>query len=245
MLEAILDCVAQGIKSLTHLLYPPLCLHCNESLGEKTPLLCPSCLTQLELIDPRERCPYCVSADYTRGQPCCDVCLRKKPVLHGVASAFDYIGPAATIIKQMKYYDQPYLAKGAGAYLAVQLLRLKWPLPDYLIPVPMQFTRWIDRGYNQSHLLAEELSRILNRPLSDVLKRKSGDFSQAALSYQQRIVLEGESFEVKKRGTFRDKSLLLIDDVMTTGSTLRRCAEALLGECPRRIYGLTVCRAMK
>jgi len=233
------------ILSFIDLVYPSLCLHCRDSLPKGWSHLCPECLAKLELIDHKERCPYCFTSNYNPGSELCPACRRLDPILHGMAAAFDYVGPAATLIRKLKYSDQPYLAKGVGAYLAAQFLELQWPWPDRIIPVPISLTHRLDRGYNQSLLLAQSMAEILDAPIQEPLIRKSGDFSQAGLNYKQRMNLKATTFILKKEQHLHDKCLLLIDDVMTTGSTLRRCAEALQEECPASIYGLTVCRAVK
>lgn len=232
-------------KAFLNLAYPPLCLHCRGNLKENQSIFCDNCLALLELIDPKERCPHCFSIDYCQESRHCPACFHKKLLLTKLAAAFDYVGPAATLIKKMKYSNQPYLAEGAAAYLAAQFLELNWPMPDVIIPVPMAFTHWIDRGYNQSQLLAASLAKILGRPIQEALRRKSGDFSQAGLSRQQRLALDGKLIRLKKGQKLHDKTILLIDDVTTTGSTLNKCAEALIEDCPSAIYGLTVCRAIK
>lgn len=232
-------------KALLYLVFPPICLHCGDPIEEKSLIFCCDCLGRLEPIDPLERCPYCFSADFYLEKKVCPECFRCTPLLNRIAAAFDYIGPAADLVKEMKYGNRPYLAKGAAAYMAAQFYRLDWPTPDYIIPVPLPLTRWIQRGYNQSHLLAESLSKFLNRPLLNGLHRICGDFSQAGLSREQRMALSPSSFRFTKKVNLEDKCLLLVDDVMTTGSTLRCCAEILLEECPKSIYGLTVCRAIK
>lgn len=232
-------------KSISYLLFPPLCIHCQLSLDDGSPVFCHTCLQQLELINPDQRCPYCFSFDFDPSiESCCRDCRNKNHSLHRMASAFDYEGPAATLIKQMKYHGQTYLAEGAGAFLVAQFVRLNWPLPDLIIPMPMATLRRIERGFNQSQLLADEVARILDRPLLDILRRKSGDFSQAGLNYDQRLQLRDDAFRVKTKENLKDKIILLIDDVMTTGSTLTRCGDAIMAHYPAQVYGLTVCRAI-
>lgn len=238
--------LAKVVKSFSDLLYPPLCIHCEQSLEERSLIFCQSCLKLLQIIDPKTRCPYCFSFEFDpENQFCCTPCRQKPQLLHRIAAVFDYEGPATTLIKQMKYGGQPHLAEGAGAFLAAQFVELNWPMPDFVIPMPMASLRKIERGYNQSELLAEVFARFIDRPMLDILKRKGGEFSQAGLNHQQRLQLSSDAFSLRKRhADIKDKCLLLIDDVMTTGSTLRRCAEALLETYPDQIYGLTVCRAM-
>jgi predicted amidophosphoribosyltransferase len=108
----------------------------------------------------------------------------------------------------------------------------------------MDLLKRLDRGYNQSVLLAEPFAKMINRPVMSVLKRSKGSFSQAGLNYEQRLKLAPEAFYAVDTELLRDKTVLLIDDVMTTGSTLRCCAEALYKLHPKSVYALTVCRAL-
>jgi ComF family protein len=151
------------------------------------------------------------------------------------------MGPPATLVKRLKYGGQQYLAIGAGGFIAAQVLRLDWPIPDLIIPVPIPRLRRFDRGFNQSFLLAQEMGKILGRPAREVLVRRSGDFSQAGLSSSERKQMGTNSFALKKGADLIDKTLLIVDDVMTTGSTLNRAAEALLEGHPSAIYGITLC----
>lgn len=240
----MLSLLIHACRSFSHLLFPPACLHCQEEMDESFRIFCKTCQEELTLIEPKVRCPYCFSDEFDpNNESCCSTCRQKPQFLHRTAAAFDYEGPAATLIKQLKYQGQPYLAQGAGAFLAMQFLHLNWPMPDCVVPMPMARLREFERGYNQSRLLAEAVASILGCPLLDVLSRKSGDFCQAGLSYQQRMQLGSDAFSIKKDIKLHDKCILLIDDVMTTGSSLQRCAEALLELCPEHIYALTVCRA--
>lgn len=232
-------------QSLIDLVYPPLCLHCSTAICGKKALFCSSCQSLLEIIRHEERCPYCFSPDYVMSRHLCPHCIKRPPVLFRIASVFDYVGPAATLVKKMKYSDQPYLAKGGGAFLVAQFLKLEWPIPDVVIPVPMSITHWIDRGYNQSELLAQQFTDILGCSMQNALKRHSGDYSQAGLSLDQRRELSAKRFCLLENRQFHDKTILLIDDVMTSGSTLRKCAEVLCASYPKSIYGLTLCRAIK
>ncbi len=232
-------------KSIVDLIYPPLCIHCDESLDRDDSLFCKSCLELLSLIVPEERCPYCFSVDFNaETEKCCQWCLEHPPLFERMGAAFDYEGVAASLIKQMKYGGQPFLAKGAAAYLVAQFVRLDWPMPDCIVPMPMAPLRRLERGYNQSLLLAESVGAFLNRPVLDVLKKRSGEFSQAGLNYQQRLQLSKESFSVKDGFKLHDQCVLLIDDVMTTGSSLNCCARALEALYPEKLYALTVCRAV-
>lgn len=232
-------------KAFIHLLYPPCCLHCRLYLDDPAHILCESCLHLMETLNPTERCPLCFSPDYHPLLKLCKDCARRPLCFDGMAAVFDFLGPPATLVKKLKYSNRPDLAEGMAAYLITQFCQLNWPLPEIVIPVPISFVHLWDRGYNQSTLLAQHFSQILQCPMQEVLTRKSGDFSQAGLSRSQRLLLKGEKFGCKKGVDLQNKTLLLIDDVLTTGSTLRRCAENLQSFHPKKIYGLVFCRAIR
>lgn len=232
------------LSTFISFVYPPTCIHCRKMTAYDAGSFCPSCIEQLEIVQIEDRCPYCFSSDYDNEKRICYPCFVEKPVLKKVAAAFDYIGPAASLVTKMKYANQPYLAKGAGAYMAIQFLELKWPEPDYIIPVPLIFSHQLTRGYNQSLLLAQSLGKILQKPVKDVLGRRLLDVSQAGMNRKQRVKLTSQSFYLKKALDLQDKTILLIDDVYTTGRTLNCCAEVLYEAFPTNVYGLTLCRAI-
>jgi ComF family protein len=229
---------------LLNFIYPPFCLHCESRLNEDEKIFCASCLELLYPLQPGERCPKCFSAEFNpRLEKRCKGCSDVKSSIDRIGAVFDYEGPAATLIKKLKYGRAPHLAKGAAAYMASQLLELDWPMPDGIVPMPMPSIKRLERGYNQSFLLAKALSAILNCPVLDVLGRDPGDYSQAALNTTQRQEMMGTSFYLKKGALLCDQKVLLIDDVMTTGATLEKAALTLQGAYPDRIYALTFCKA--
>lgn len=232
-------------QTVLQFVYPTFCLHCQGLVTPEAGFFCETCSSLLQLIDPIERCPACFSADYVQAARFCHSCYHhSSSFIQASAAAFEYQGPAVSLIKKLKYHYQPYLAQGAAAFLALQFDRLQWPVPDVLVPVPISLMHWLDRGYNQSALIAQHLSRFLNVPVWDILRRQSGDYSQAGLSFAQRQQLTGHQFFLKEEQphALYDKTLLLIDDVITTGKTLERCAEVLLEGYPSRLYALALCK---
>lgn len=244
--KALFVAIGQRLqKSVLHLVYPTKCLHCQALLPPESLVLCSVCASLLELASPHDRCPICfnlLSEDFTVP---CDECSQYPPHYFRMAAAFDYEGPAVSLVKRLKYANQPYLAQGMAAFLVAQFDRLQWPMPNALVPIPLSFTHWLERGYNQSALLAEEMGRLLQCPVWHVLKRQSGDFSQAALSLEQRKSLDGKRFQRRSTYPLQGKILLVIDDVMTSGLTLQRCAEILTAGNPAALYALTFCRTLK
>lgn len=230
----------QFFHSILDFIYPKHCLHCGLKILPSSSLLCEGCSTLLTFLNPERRCPTCFFISNSQGHTC-RRCRDDSSFYYRKAAAFEYAGPAASLIKKLKYENEPYLVKYAGAFLAMQWERLAWPVPDAIVPVPLPFNRKIVRGYNQTELLAKELGKILQVPVWNILGRKSGEFSQAALNLEQRKLVKKESFFLKKGYSLTDKTLLVIDDVMTTGSTLKKCSEVLIEGCPSQLFALTVC----
>ena len=217
------------------LIFPPLCLSCGEKVQKQE--LCPQCLEQLQLIDPQARCVVCF-ADLDGRSRKCETCAIKG---FRCAAAFDYFGPASALIRELKYRGRVGLAASMASYMALQFFRLEWPQPDLIVPVPLSFAHYLTRGYNQSLLLSRELGKLLNCPVVDLLKRSSESFSQSGLDKEHRLQLSAEAFSWNKPLDCTDKTLLLIDDVTTTKTTLSHCITRLQEGFPRRLFALTFC----
>ena len=231
------------LKSCVDLVYPPICLHCKDTLLQDRELLCKTCFELLELIDIKLHCPICFSIQYCAKKMHCIQCAKKKSSLTSIAAAFEYKGAPSTLVKEFKYGNKPFLSQGLGSFMTAQFIELKWPIPDLIIPVPQSLSHWLTRGYNQAELLSDSMGLIIERPVVKALTRKSDDFSQAGLALSQRLKLNGNSISLKKNQNLKDKIILLVDDVLTTGMTLQKCAEALLEDYPNCIYALTLCQA--
>jgi competence protein ComFC len=203
--------------------------------------LCEVCRGLLSLLEPLQRCVYCFCC--LDGGYVCHKCREQVSPFKRVAATFDYQGPSASLIQLLKFSNAPYLAKHLAAFMVVQWTRLSWPLPDFIVPVPLSLMHFFKRGYNQSKLLAEEMGQLMGRPVLDVLKRSSESFSQMGQDRQQREQLSRECFSWKKYQPLEGKVLLLVDDVMTTGTTLRHSGSLLEEAFPKSIYALTTCLA--
>jgi len=229
--------------SFKDLIYPPLCLHCRQQLHAAEPFLCNLCLDQLEFMALEGRCKRCFT--FTGHLHSCPLCKSHDFPFAAMAAVFEHMGPAATLIRQFKYGQEDYLYKAMSAYMAAQFALLEWPFPDVIIPIPISFSHRLERGYNQSALLAGGLSSILNVPVKDVLKRSLTGYSQAGLNRKQRLLLNRSAFGLKKTNSLQGMKVLLVDDVMTTTTTLKAAAETLWEASPEEIYALTFCCARK
>lgn len=224
-----------GSRAL-RLLFPPLCLHCQEDTGCVWKSFCAHCQEFFALLSPVERCSRC----FFPLEECSGHRTGEFPFTR-VAAACEYWGPPATLVRALKYQRRPYLAKDAAALLVVQLLTLEWPIPDLIVPVPQAFTRTLLRGYNQSGLIAQEMGKLLNVPIAQPLKRRSGDLPQAALNKAQRERLSVEAFSWKKPTCISEQCVLVVDDVRTTGTTLYHTGSVLKQRYPGALYGMAFC----
>lgn len=243
----------RGLSNISHFFYPGSCLHCGALIRSQSQLFCGPCIEAFELIDPKGLCPACFKNESTPGGRWCQGCHGEESLYDAVAACFDYRGPPASAVKALKFGGMPYTSKILGAYLALQLTRLNWRWPDLIVPMPLSFGRWMERGYNQSALLAGDLGGLIGVPVRPLLGRRQGSFPQAKLSGEQRRRLDEDVFVLRRpfklpvfnRGLEinpEGKNILMIDDVFTTGTTLRRAASTLLALKPATLYALTVCR---
>jgi competence protein ComFC len=205
----------------------------------RSTFFCKGCSGFFELIDPLSRCAYCFSEN--DGRHLCHECVQKKRWDLKMASALDYLGAVSSLIKKLKYGQMPYLAKTGAAFMTAQFFRLEWPIPDIIVCVPRR--EWF-KGMNHSHLLAKNLSKSLGVKCEPLIKRKAGDLPQARLFKDQREELSSSSFYLKKGAEIEGKVILLVDDVITTGTTFRRSAETLKNGFPSKIYGLSLARSL-
>lgn len=183
------------------------------------------------------RCPFCFKAQDGRA-PCLE-CTEKRRWHIRKAAALNYSGPVHTLVKRLKYGQMSYLAKTAAAFMFVQFAQLKWELPDVIVPVPRHV--WF-QGSNHAALIAKELGKKLGVIVAPVVKRRLGDPAQAKLSKIEREMAEAETYYLKQKEEVFGKTLLLVDDVMTTGTTLSHTIETVKEGAPKKLYALTLAR---
>jgi ComF family protein len=157
-------------------------------------------------------------------------------------ATFEGQGPAQTLVQALQRGQAPQLAAGLAGYMAVQLLHSQHPLPDLIIPVPQPFFSSVDIGYSPAFLLAHHLSRVLCRPMISPLKRSWPLLHQHQLNTAQRHRLSASQFQWRKLVVLQGKVVLLIDDEVGTGATLRACAQRLTEAFPAKVIKLALLR---
>jgi len=135
------------------------------------------------------------------------------------------------------------LGKPLAAWMAVNIRPVSYI--DCIIPVPLHVARLRQRGFNQALILAHELSRAFSLPLSfDNLKRVRPTRPQVELTGTERIKNVAGAFALRRPDELKDRGVLLIDDVFTTGATMNECARVLKDAGASRVTALTLARAV-
>ncbi|MBI4180858.1 MAG: ComF family protein [Chloroflexi bacterium] len=217
------------------ILFPKRCVGC----GREGDFICDSCRSSLTRVIP-PLCPVC-------GKPqssviLCSSCVREQARINGIRSPFRFDGVMRQAIHQLKYRNLRALAAPLAQLLNDYLMTN--PVPgEVLVPVPLYRKRLRERGYNQSSLLARELGKLTSLPVvDDCLTRVRHTTPQArTASVGERKSNVANAFScVDNR--LRDKRILLIDDVSTSGATLDACAAGLKAGGAASVWALVLAR---
>lgn len=171
----------------------------------------------------------------------CGLCRNN---LSGFDAAFafgSYDGALRQLIQLFKYGKVTTLSRTLAAMLADALPRER--VYDFIVPMPMHWRRRWSRGFNQADLLARRLSRRLNVPVRRAVRRRKATPPQAGLTAAKRRANMSGAFAVIRPDALRDKRVLVIDDVFTTGATAGACARVLKRAGAAHVTILTVARA--
>ena len=217
------------------LLFPQRCLGC----GKEGALICPSCRSSLPIIAP-PLCPLC-----GRPQPSgvlCPGCVRWPAGTDGIRSPFRFDGVMRQAIHQLKYRNLRTLAAPLARLLDDYLG--SHPLPgEVLVPVPLHPKRLKERGYNQSALLAAELGKLTDLPVVDnrLVRQQHTPPQAKTATVEERRSNVSEAF-ICRSDELRNRQVILIDDVATSGATLNACAQALKAAGAVSVWGLVMAR---
>lgn len=211
------------LNEFVNLFYPRLCLLCERALVQEEELLCTHCLAAL---------PH----TYLHEQRS-ELLYKKLRAIIPIKQVLAYLlyqkaGSTQKLLRLIKYRNYPELACLLGLHFGSRLAATGMDKEfDCIIPVPLHSSRLRQRGFNQSEQFAKGLSKSLHLPLSlDCLLRTKASATQTRKSRLDRWMNVADIFVVPEPAKVKEKRLLLVDDVVTTGATLEACAEALLQE---------------
>ena len=238
----------KGLLGLLHLFFPKECVHCGRLLNSRNrEYLCPACRQMIYLISDSicDRCGRPLEGEIIPPVECSS-CREDPPSFCRARSSFLLAGAGKSLVLTYKYSRNPYLSDPAINWLfTAGEESYDWSDYDRIIPVPLHPRKSRERGFNQSGLLAAGLSRRTGINLSRgglIRTRYTG--TQTRLSRKERRENVRGAFRVTGRAGFERKTLLLIDDVYTTGATVSECARALMKAGAERVDVLTLARAV-
>ena len=236
------------LKSFLDIILPPRCPCCGKIIRTQTGV-CPNCFNKINFIS----APYCKicgmpfenQSDVTANR-ICPACLKEKRITHFNRSAVLYEGLSKKLLLHFKFYDKPQYAKLFAKWLKVAGADIFKEGTDLIVPVPLSYRRLIKRRYNQSALLAGELSKITGLEVDmDNLKKIKHTKPQSELLGKARLKNIKKAFALQNPTKIKGKKVLLVDDIMTTGATLAECANILLKAGAIQVDTLTVARVKK
>lgn len=239
------DIACGALGALGSLLYPEHCGACGVRLGEKKTgdgLICEGCRSLIVPM-PQHCCPLC--SDPLALFPHCPNCEGRQWHLSAIVSGCRYKGVVRDLIQRFKYGRDQSLLPLLGAILlpALEDSRIAGRKFDAVVPVPLHPSREREREFNQAMLLALPVARHLGIPVIPMLARIRRTAPQAGFDRRGRMEnLEGAFVLRSKRSFPEAASLLLVDDVTTTGATLDACAAVLLEEGATDVFAVTVAR---
>ncbi|HUT79263.1 MAG TPA: ComF family protein [Polyangia bacterium] len=239
------------LDALAGLLWPARCVACGCFLppdGAGVPIRRAFCARCEESVVAWSEpgCPRCGEPFDSGPGHLCGACLADPPPFSGLGAALLYGGAGAEAVIRLKYSRSPWTALPLG-WLMTRLVEPRLPLPDgprVVVPTPLHPRRLRERGFNQSALLARELARALGFPLqAGLLGRVRETGSRKGLSRADRHAdLEG-AFAVGERKSLAGLSILLVDDVVTTGATVRAASRAILDGGASAVHVVCLARA--
>lgn len=233
-------------ESLGGLFFPPHCAACRKPVPWRV-ILCQRCLDRAPRVG-LPRCDVCsqpFAGAIDGGRLVCPNCGDRKFAFRYAVAIFRRRGWVSHLIAGFKYNGRMHLQPALGLLLAEALEddRLRsWEF-DCIVPVPLHPQRRRERGFNQAEELARELARLSGRPMRQLLTRCRATETQTHFDRKQRMENLRNAFQPRKNAPMRDLRILLVDDVLTTGSTLDECARVLRGAGALEVRAAVVARS--
>ncbi len=225
--------------------FPVTCSGCGVTLPPEDRFrVCSACVESIPLMAGLV-CVHCGVPLPDGGASCFNCRARPPRHITAIRSCVAYEGLSRDLLKRFKYGNRDFLDRFLGRLLTAgyeihhKLLREC----DAIVPVPLHPLRRLFRGYNQAELLARVLSAHLGKPvIAHALRRTAYSRPQFHLNREERYENLKNVFSSNKHIDLKNRTILLVDDICTTGATLSYCAAALRRAGAEKVFGLTVAR---
>lgn len=237
--------VRRFLHALLDVILPPICHICHSHISDAGRLhICQGCRDRLPLVS-SPLCPLCgIPFAGAGGDHRCGACLTYPPHYDLAMSHFLYEGAIRDLIHSFKYNQQTQLRYPLALLVLEGLSGSAAHAPHIIVPVPLHRSRLRQRGFNQAVLLGKVLSQQMSLPmLPDALVRTRPTEPQIKLSATERRLNVKGAFSVRRADSVAGKRVLLLDDVMTTGSTMDECARELKKAGAEAVFATAIARA--
>ena len=233
----------QTLETAITFLYPAQCQVCEKQIGlESVPYMCETCWHDMPLIEP----PCCEMCGIPNTEDVCDECVSKPPPYGKLRTIAFYEAALQQAMHLFKFEKRTALAKPL-----TQLTIEHFPDDcniaeyDFILPIPIHKKRLRERGFNQATLLANGIAKTTGvQVVTDVLVRHRNTSPQSSLDRAARQTNIVGAFELQKKKVAQNKRILVLDDVYTTGATVREAVKVLWNADPVEIDVLTLARAL-
>lgn len=229
------------LNFLLDLIYPRniYCILCKAPIDKHEKYsLCEKCHKKINWV--HSTCIKCGKMiDSSNNINVCYDCINSNHLFEKNISCVVYDQISKTLVHDLKFNNKTYMAYHMAEIMYDKLIS-EDILIDYIIPIPIHKNKLAQRGYNQCELICEYLSeRSLIQLENNTLIKIKETLNQNELHRKDRLINLKNAFEVKENLNIKDKNILLVDDVFTTGSTINACCESLNKLKPKNIYSMT------
>ena len=233
-------------RSLIDIIYPRYCLICSNSINDSSyEGACASCLEKIDInVSPFcKKCGFCLRS-VKMAKDSCSKCDHKQYYFDRALSVCEYSGIARKCIQLFKYKRKLKIGRNLSRIMLAFLKdHFSVDSIDLITAVPLHRSKLMERGFNQAEILAESIRLNLNLPASfDNLKRIRKTLSQYQLPLAKKQRNISGAFDCTDKAFFKNKSILIVDDIFTTGATLNECSRVLKNAGAKRVYTLTMAR---
>lgn len=232
----------QIINDILSLIYPDRCVGCGCVLKHGGNVwVCDDCRYHFEIRD-YKKCSKCGRILYHMGK--CRVCNSEKQYFDKGHTLFEYKEAVRYGIREFKYKGMFRYGKFFGELMAEYANKNLKTKFDYVTSVPLHNKRYKSRGYNQSEILAKIVAKNINFQYKNIIERCINTTPQSKLNKKQRFENIKGAFNLKSNVCVKDKNILIIDDIFTSGSTINECSKVLKKNGAGTIEFLTLsCRS--
>jgi ComF family protein len=231
---------------LSELLFPCGCIKCNGIVTSGDGHWCLTCAQSLADAVGKDYCPRCgIDAEpYLVRKEGCSHCRSTASPLNHIVRVAPYDSPIGELVRRLKYGRDQRLDQPLGKLLADSIALAPWlGEVDALVPVPITFSSRLRYGYRPVDQIADQVGRQIGLPALPVLRVKGKKRNQVGLSPSQRIANVRGVFHLRRRANVESKTLCIIDDVATTGATIREVGRTLKKAGAKEVYGAILTRA--